>query len=94
MTEYEIMVIVDRDAEDSLEGVVDRVTKILTEGGGEVTGVERWGKRKFAYEINHKNEGFYLLFGFKAEAEPVAELERVLLLADEIVRFKVVRKAA
>lgn len=94
MAQYEIMVIVDRDAEDSLEGVVERITKIITEGGGEVVGLDRWGKRRLAYEIDHKNEGFYLLVTFTAEAEPLAELERVLLLADEIVRFKVARKAA
>jgi small subunit ribosomal protein S6 len=94
MTEYEIMVIVDQDAEDSLEGVVDRITQILTEGGGEVVGVDRWGKRRFAYEINHKQEGFYLLITFRSGPEPMAELERVLQLADEVVRHKVTRKAA
>lgn len=94
MTEYEIMVVVDQDAEGSLEGVVDRVTQIITEGGGEVTGVDRWGKRKLAYEINHKHEGFYLVIAFRSGPEPLAELERVLQLADEVVRAKVVRKAA
>jgi small subunit ribosomal protein S6 len=95
MREYEIMVIVDQDADDKVvDGVVDRITQVLTEGGGEVAGVDRWGKRKLAYEIDHKTEGHYLLITFTAEPSALPELERVLSLADEVVRFKVATKAA
>lgn len=95
MREYEIMVIVDQDADDQqVEGVVERITQVITEGGGEVTGVDRWGRRKLAYEINHKGEGIYVVVGLRASNETVAELERVLSLADEVVRFKLTRKAA
>ncbi len=89
------MVIVDEDADDpQVEAVIERITQILTEGGGEVAGVDRWGKRKLAYEIDRKTEGIYLVITFQADSEAVAELERVLALADEVIRFKVVRKAA
>ncbi|HEX6262559.1 MAG TPA: 30S ribosomal protein S6 [Actinomycetota bacterium] len=94
MRTYEVMVIVDESAEDKLEAVVERVTQIVTNGGGEVTKVDRWGKRKFAYEIDHKTDGFYLLLEFTADTELLGELERVLLLADEVVRHKVVRREA
>ncbi len=95
MRDYEIMVIVDESADDQqVDGVVDRITQVLAEGGGEVVGVDRWGKRKFAYEIDHKTEGVYLIVSFRAESEAVGELERVLSLADDVVRFKVVRRAA
>ena len=91
---YEVMVIVDESAEDKLEAVVERVTQIVTNGGGEVAKVDRWGKRKFAYEIDHKTDGFYLLLEFTADTELLDELERVLLLADEVVRHKVVKREA
>lgn len=94
MREYEVMVIVDETAEDKLEAVVERVTQIVTGGGGEVTKVDRWGKRKFAYEIDHKTDGFYLVIEFTADTDLLLELERVLLLADEVVRHKVVRREA
>jgi len=94
MRDYEIMVIVDQTAEDKLEAVVDRITRIVTEAGGEVANVDRWGKRKLAYEIDHKTEGFYLVITFNAEGEGLAELDRTLSLADEVVRHKVMRKAA
>ena len=94
MREYEVMVIVDETAEEKLEAVVERVTQIVTGGGGEVTKVDRWGKRKFAYEIDHKTDGFYLVIEFTAHTDLLGELERVLLLADEVVRHKVVRREA
>jgi small subunit ribosomal protein S6 len=95
MRDYEIVVIVDESAEDGqVEGVVERITQILTQGGGEIVRVDRWGKRKLAYEINRKTEGIYVVVEFRADSEAVDELERVLSLADEVVRFKVVRKAA
>jgi len=94
LREYEVMVIVDETAEEKLEAVVERVTQIVTGGGGEVTKVDRWGKRKFAYEIDHKTDGFYLVIEFTADTDLLTELERVLLLADEVVRHKVVRREA
>jgi len=93
--EYEIMVIVDADVDESgVDGVVERVTKIITEADGQVANVDRWGRRKLAYEIDHKIEGVYFVTTFTALPDTVDELERVLLLADEVTRFKVVKKAA
>ena len=95
MREYEIMVIVDGSAEEAqVEGVVKRITEILTTGGGEVSNVDRWGKRRFAYEIDHKTEGIYLVVQFTAESETLGELERVLSLADEVIRHKVMSRVA
>jgi len=95
MREYEIMVIVDGSAEEAqVEAVVERITEILTTGGGEVSNVDRWGKRRFAYEIDHKTEGIYLVVQFTAESETLGELERVLSLADEVIRHKVMSRVA
>jgi small subunit ribosomal protein S6 len=96
MREYEVMLILPPDAEDSVvDGVVERITGILSERGGEVSQVDKWGRRRLAYEIAHQTEGFYVIVAFKAEPDALPELDRVLSLADDVLRFKVVlRKAA
>lgn len=96
MRKYEIMLILPADADDQVvAGAVDRVAKILAERGGEVGNVDRWGKRRFAYELKKQTEGYYVVAEFTAEPDTIRELDRVLTLADEVVRFKiVVREAA
>jgi small subunit ribosomal protein S6 len=92
---YEIMVILDPEADEAQIGsVVDRITEIVSRHGGEISSVDRWGRSKLAYEIERKAEGFYLVVRFTGDSEALAELERVLSLADEVMRFKVVRAAA
>ena len=89
------MVILDPEAEDQqVDSVVDRITRILSEHGGDVAGVDKWGRRKLAYEIDRKTEGLYVVMTFTSESDPLAELDRTLSLADEVLRFKVVRLAA
>jgi small subunit ribosomal protein S6 len=89
------MVILDPEADEAaVNGVADRITGILSDHGGEVSSVDRWGRRKLAYQIDKKSEGNYLVVAFTAEPDAVAELDRVFSLADEVMRFKVVRLAA
>jgi small subunit ribosomal protein S6 len=89
------MVILEPEADDERVGqTVDRITKILSEHQGEVGSVDRWGRRKLAYEIERKAEGYYFVMAFTAEASALPELDRVLSFADEVLRFKVVRTAA
>jgi small subunit ribosomal protein S6 len=89
------MVILDPEADEAaVNGIADRITGILSERGGEVTSVDRWGRRKLAFEIEKKAEGYYLVVAFSAESDALDELDRVLSLADEVIRFKVVRLAA
>jgi small subunit ribosomal protein S6 len=89
------MVILDPEADEAaVNGIADRITGILSEHGGEVTSVDRWGRRKLAFEIEKKTEGYYLVVAFSAESDALDELDRVLSLADEVIRFKVVRLAA
>lgn len=90
MREYEIMFILPADADEALVGTaVDRITKVISTSGGEVGKIDRWGRRRFAYEIAHQTEGYYVVVRFTAEPTTAAELERTLNLADEIVRHKV-----
>ena len=58
---------------------------------GELKDTDFWGKRRFAYEINHVNEGYYSVVQFLGEAPLVATLDRALLLADNVVRHKIMR---
>lgn len=96
MRQYEVMCILPADADESVVGgVVDRITKVIQErGGGEITGLDRWGRKRFAYPIAKQTEGYYLVVTFKAEPGAIAELDRTLSLADEVLRHKVVVRAA
>ena len=76
--------------DDAVSGAVDRITKVVSEGGGQVGNVDRWGRRRLAFEVERQTEGYYVVVEFTAEPEAIAELERSLHLADEVLRFKVV----
>jgi len=89
---YEVMFIVDPRLEDSsIQQAVDRYLGVVRERGGEVVKVDQWGRRKFAYELNHLHEGYYVVAETDAEPQAMTELDRVLRLADELVRHKIVR---
>ena len=90
MREYEIMLILPAEADEALVGTaLDRITKVVSGAGGEVGNVDRWGRRRFAYEIAKQTEGYYVVAKFTAEPATVLELERTLNLADEVIRHKV-----
>ncbi len=92
MRPYEVMIIFDAGLEeDSIRPVLHRATETLHTRGGKVDRVDRWGKRRFAYELKHRHEGYYVLIEATSEPEPMAEMDRVLSLADEVVRHKVIR---
>jgi small subunit ribosomal protein S6 len=87
------MLILAAEADESVvSGAVDRIAKTIGGSGGEVSNVDRWGRRRFAYEIDHRNEGYYVVATFTAEPSVQVELDRTLTLADEVVRFKVTVK--
>jgi small subunit ribosomal protein S6 len=89
------MFIVPPEADESVVGgVIDRIAKIVSQVGGDVGKVDRWGRRRLAYEIARQSEGYYVVVAFTAEPSVIAELERSLHFADEVLRFKVVQRAA
>ena len=91
MRAYELMVIIDAELDDEvIDATVKRIAELIGQRGATVRREERWGRRRFAYEINHKLEGYYVLFEFVGGSE-LDQLERALRLADETVRHKVVR---
>jgi small subunit ribosomal protein S6 len=91
MRAYELMVIIDAELDDDvIDAQVTRVADLVGQRGGEVKSQNRWGRRRFAYEINHKLEGYYVVYEFVG-GSGLDQLERALRLADEIVRHKVLR---
>jgi small subunit ribosomal protein S6 len=85
------MIIIDAALDDDvIDAQVTRVAELVDQRGGEVKSQNRWGRRRFAYEINHKLEGYYVVYEFVGGSD-LDQLERALRLADEIVRHKVLR---
>lgn len=92
MRAYELMVIIDGDADDlAVDAAIKRITEQITARGGEIKATDRWGRRRLAYEIDHKHEGSYVVFELLAAAGELDDLERQLRLSDDIVRHKLIR---
>ncbi|MHB1889248.1 MAG: 30S ribosomal protein S6 [Acidimicrobiales bacterium] len=92
MRPYETMIIFDTSVEEpAMSAVLGRVNEAVRAGGGTPGQLTRWGKRPLAYELDEHREGYYVLLEFTAEPSLPAELDRMLILADEVLRHKVVR---
>lgn len=93
MRPYEVMYIINPQVdEEATNALVERFEKIVADGGGEVVKTDRWGKRRLAYEIDDKAEGFYVVMDFKSEPAVAHEIERVMRITDGILRHILVRK--
>jgi small subunit ribosomal protein S6 len=77
--------------EAGVQAQLAKVTQGVEAGGGTVATTDLWGVRRFAYEIDHKHEGIYVVLEITTEARDLAEVERALRLADEVVRHKLIR---
>ena len=92
MRPYEVMVIFDADLEEeTIRSAVASSIESIKAKGGEPGQTDFWGKRRFAYELKHRWEGYYVVFQAKAEPAAMDELHRTLSLADEVLRHKVLR---
>ena len=95
MRPYELLLILPAESDEQVVvRAVERITQTIQGGEGKVDRIDRWGRRRLAYEIAKQQEGYYLLVEFTADPSALRELDRVLSLADEVVRFKVVLRAA
>jgi small subunit ribosomal protein S6 len=84
------MLILPAEADEATVGAAaDRIAKVVAKHSGQVQNIDRWGRRRLAYEIDRQNEGYYAVVTFSAEPSAQPELERTLNLADEILRHKV-----
>lgn len=92
MRPYEVMVILDAGLEeDAIRAVLDQANSLLTAKGATVGRTDRWGRRRFAYELKHRWEGYYILLEVNGEPAAMADLDRMLFLADDVLRHKIVR---
>lgn len=92
MRSYEVMVILDPDLEEkTIAPSLDTFLNVVKADGGTVNKVDIWGRRRLAYEINHKGEGIYAVLDLTATKESVAELDRQLSLNEAVMRTKVIR---
>ena len=89
---YETIFVIDSALTDeAIAGLVEKF-KTLIENNGTVTNVNEWGKRRLAYPINHKNEGYYVLMTFESKTDFPAELTRIYNITDGIIRAIVVEQ--
>ncbi len=92
MVKYEVMYIIDGDTEESkIEELISMVSSIINGGGKEVK-TDKWGMKRFAYPINYKNEGYYVLTSFEAEPDFPKELDRRLKIEEKIIRHMIVNQ--
>jgi small subunit ribosomal protein S6 len=93
VTEYEILLLLDPDLEDDRQAeVVSRVRELVEGGGGTWDLQDVWGRRKLAYEIDHKGEGIYHLLQFTSDAATLDEISRVLRIDDGVMRHMATRR--
>ncbi|HVM18996.1 MAG TPA: 30S ribosomal protein S6 [Egibacteraceae bacterium] len=92
MRSYELMIITRGTLDEgAVSALIERFTALVADQGGTVERVDHWGKRQFAYEIQHMTEGYYTVFDLQLSSEGLTEVERQLRLSDDVVRHKVVR---
>lgn len=92
MRRYELMMVLRADLpEDRLQSIIERVIRSVVAGGGQIVKVSPWGRRRLAYEIGHQRDGSYHIIVFEAEPTTVAELERSLLISEEVLRQLITR---
>ena len=95
MNKYELALVVNAKIEDDVRlATVEKAKEYIARFGGNVTNVEEWGKKKLAYEIQHMKEGFYYCIQFDAEANVPGELEQVVRIMDNVIRFLCIRQEA
>lgn len=92
LNKYESMFIIDNDlGEENIQALVEKFRNLL-EISAQLESIEEWGKRKLAYLINDKSEGYYVLANFSADSKFPSELERIFKITDGIMRYMIIRK--
>lgn len=93
MNSYELLYILNNELSDEAKAAtVEKLNAVVTDNGGTIDGIDKWGTRKLAYPINYKTEGYYVLVNFSAPATLPDELERVMRITDAVIRFMIVKK--
>ncbi len=89
---YETLFVISPDlSEEDTKAIVEKFTTLIKENG-EIGEIDEWGRRKLAYPIDYKTEGYYVLVNFKSATDFPSELERIFNITDNILRSLVVAK--
>ncbi len=93
MRNYESVIIVrpGAAAETELTAVIEKYSAVITNHGGEIAGIDRWGLKKLAYPIKKETQGVYLLARYTATPEDILELERLLRIDDRVIKYLTVK---
>ena len=92
MNKYELVVVVNAVIEDDARAaVIEKAKDLITRFGGTISGVDEWGKKKLAYEIQKMNDGFYYFIKFEAETTAIAEIESQMRIMDNVLRYLCVK---
>lgn len=88
---YEAMVVfsVKTNDEEQIKTLTNKFSELI-KNNGTLEGVDEWGKRKLAYDINYESEGYYVLYNFESKPDFPAELERIISITDGVLRSMVV----
>lgn len=92
MKKYEVIFIMKPADEESISATVAKFETLINNNGGNVDKIDRWGKRRLAYEVKDHSEGIYALIYFTAEPKAVFELDRVMKISDDILRHMIVKE--
>jgi small subunit ribosomal protein S6 len=93
VNDYEILLMLDPEApEERHDEILARTRELIEQGGGAWQGHEPWGRRKLAYEIDHKSDGVYHLVTFRSEPAALDEVSRVLKITDGVMRHLATRR--
>ncbi len=92
---YETICVIKSDIGDAaIQEIVKKATGSLEKGGAEIYKVDEWGRRRLAYPIEKKNEGFYVLLDYTSTPEVSKELERSFKISEDVMRYQTVRVEA
>jgi|SRR6516164_5832788 len=95
MNDYEILLMLDPELPEERQGeILTRTQELVTKNDGEWESHEPWGRRRLAYEIDHKSEGAYHLLTFRSTPETLDEVSRVLKITDGVMRHLATRRPA
>ena len=92
MNQYEVMYVIDTNIDETTRtNLINRMAERVAQNGGKVDRVDEWGKRRLAYPINYKTEGYYVLMYITAPSELPRELERRMKINENVLRYLTVR---
>jgi small subunit ribosomal protein S6 len=92
LNQYETVIIIDPNAEaENVERIVNDVQAIITNGGGTISKVDNWGKKRLAYEVQGHKDGTYILINFESEPDLIQSLARSYGLTEQIIKYMTVR---